>query len=136
MLLFPTKKAMVCCRLEGILCALVPAFLLGSMGLWQWVPLCLALGVLLAGWFFPFSLQFFVCREENGRLLWQKGIIWARQGCVLLSQVLSVSLDQTPFQQKWDLCMVVLHLPSGRLILPFLGRSLAEQLAARCACPL
>ena len=92
--------------------------------------------LLLAGWLFPFSLQFFACREENGHLLWQKGFFWARQGCVSFDRVLSVSLYQTPLQQKWGLCFVIFHLPSGRLILPFLPRSLGEQLATRCACPL
>ena len=76
------------------------------------------------------------CREENGHLLWQKGFFWARQGCVSFDRVLSVSLYQTPLQQKWGLCFVIFHLPSGRLILPFLPRSLGEQLATRCACPL
>lgn len=132
----PLKKAVTCCRLEGLLLASVPALLLGSINLWSWVPLCLAVGALLAGWLFPFSLQVFACREENGHLLWQKGFFWARQGCVSFDRVLSVSLYQTPLQQKWGLCFVIFHLPSGRLILPFLPRSLGEQLATRCACPL
>lgn len=111
----------LCLLLTGLFCLVTWTFLrpYAVLLFWLWAAaICLA--ILFSCILAPLGLQSVSCIITSGQITLKTGIFLHREQSVRYDSIQFVQVIRGPFDGKWGMNFILLHLCGGRLLLPFL----------------
>lgn len=113
----------------GLLC-LAAGMFLGTHPVLMYAVSGTAVGIALIMGFlvFPLFLRSIRCHVTSAQITLRCGILFRREQSILLQNIQFVQVIHGPFDGKWGMNFLMLHVYGGRLTIPFLSRRERELL--------